>query len=129
MNIEDILSDLNGLVNFKNIKTPIIAPPLILSSKNRKGLSSIEITQRILKIKQQLNLPVGTLPDGSPNLDDIMIGVIVKEIIDAFQTDARVAVAVEARSGLVQVQGTAGVIPVVAAGTVSTTQTGWGIIQ
>ena len=81
------------------------------------------------KIKQQLNLPVGTLPDGSPNMDDIMIGVIVKEIIDALQTDARVAVAVEARSGLVQVQGTAGVIPVVAAGTVSTTQTGWGIIQ
>lgn len=129
MNIEDILSDLNGLLNFKTIKTPVIATPLILASKNRKGLSSIEITQRILKVKQQLGLPVGTLPDGSPNLDDVMIGVIVKEIVDAFLNDARISVAVEPKSGLIQVQGSAGPVPVVGTGFVTTTQTAWGVIQ
>lgn len=129
MNIEEILDDLNGLINFKNVKTPVIATPLILASKNRKGLSSIEITQRILKVKQQLGLPVGTLPDGTPNLDDIMIGVIVKEIINALQTDARISVAVQPNSGIVNAQGVAGVIPVTVVGSVKTAQTAWGIIQ
>lgn len=129
MDISIVISQLKNLLSFNNIKSTTIPPPLILASSNRSGLSSTKSTQNVLKKKQEIGLPVGTLPDGKPNLDDAMISFIIQEVFRALQEDAKIQIAIE-QFGSVTSSGVAGPgIPVSTQGIVTTIQTGGGIIS
>ena len=129
MTITDVISNLKTILSFNNIKSSSVPPPLVLAAADRSGLSATKSTQNILKKKQELGLPVGTLDDGTTNLDDIMIGYIIQEIFRALQEDAKIQIAVE-QFGSVTSSGVAGPgIPVTTEGVVTTIQTGGGIIS
>jgi hypothetical protein len=128
LTIKSIISNLNKLLKINTTKTQKIPTPLILASSNRSGLSAIVSTQNVLKAKQQLGLPTGTLPNGNDNYDDIMIKIILEEIYRALREDTVISVAIEP-GGQLTAAGTAGPIPCEVEGAITAIQSGNAIIQ
>jgi hypothetical protein len=129
MNIDDVLSNLTKVLSLSNTSSPAVPAPLVLLGSNRKGLSSIEITSRILEKKQQLGLPTGTLTDGSANIDDQLIYAIVDEVIKAIKFDSKIAVSIQPFGTVVAAGVTAVGIPCSTTGVITTIQTGSAIIS
>ena len=78
------------------IRTPATAipPPLLLMAKQRPGLSALDITSRIIKRRESAGAPVGSLPDGSPSVEEKLERIRIEEIVNAIKYDARVDVAI-----------------------------------
>ena len=79
-------------------KTPI--PPksiptelLLIGSKYREGLSSIDIASKIIERKKEIGIGIGPLPSGAENIDLQMEVIRVEVIVDALITTAKVQVA------------------------------------
>ncbi len=129
MDLKAVVSQLKNLLSFNNVKSNTVPPPLILAASNRSGLSAIQMTQEFLKWKQEVGLPVGTLSDGSANLDDAAIGKLFEIMVKWMQEKAKIDVAVK-MYGTVTASGVAGPgLPVTTQGIVTTIQTGSAIIS
>ena len=79
-------------------KTPI--PPksiptelLLIGSKYREGLSSIDIASKIIERKKEIGIGIGPLPSGGENIDLQMEVIRVEEIINALTTKMKIQVA------------------------------------
>lgn len=129
MDIHGVISEIKNVLSFSNTTIPSTPAPLVLLSSSRPGMSVTKIVSEILAEKQKLGLPVGTLSNGEPNLDDIMIKVIVEKILKAITTDAKIQVAINplgtVNSAGVAADGT----PVSTVGSVVTIQTGGAVIN
>jgi hypothetical protein len=60
----------------------------------RGGLSALKISREIIKRKSEAGLPIGVLPTGNANPDEIMEKIRIEEIIKALQNDAIISVAI-----------------------------------
>lgn len=129
MEIKEILGELGKILSFSNTKTPPTPLPLRLKGSSRSGLSTTKITQNVLKRWQEIGIPVGTLPDGSLNINDQSVQILIEEIINDIKNNARLEIAIEP-FGTVTASGVAGPgLPVQVVGIVTTIQAGSGIIQ
>lgn len=129
MDINSLISKIKNITSL-NVSSPKPIPfPLVLLGRNRSGLSSIRITNRILEKKQKLGVPTGTRDDGSLNIDDKIIEIIVKEVIREFKENAVIQVSIDPATAIVTAAGGNAGGPVSVAGTVTNIQTGVGIIQ
>lgn len=125
--IKNIINELASLLNINTSKPQSIAPILRLKASKRNGLSATVSTQNILKKKQELGLPTGTLPNGNPNIDDIMIKMIFEEVYRALREDAVNEVAINI-GGQLSAAGSAGPVPCTVTGKIISIQTGSGTI-
>lgn len=94
--IEGIIGGFTKVLSLSSIGGPPSVPtPLILVGvPTRSGLSPTKIASNIISRKSEAGLPVGALPSGAINPDEIMERIRVEEIIKAIQQDMIISVAV-----------------------------------
>lgn len=107
---------------------PVPTPLILVGVPQRSGLSPTKIATRIIARKSEAGLPVGALPTGNSNPDEIMERIRVEEIIKALQEDAIISVAIP--PGItVSAAGISPTGPVSVFGSSITFTKGYGVIQ
>ena len=94
--IEGIIGGFTKIMSLSSIGGPPSVPtPLILVGvPTRSGLSPTKIASNIISRKSEAGLPIGALPSGGVNPDEIMERIRVEEIIKAIQQDMIISVAI-----------------------------------
>ena len=95
-NIDDIIGGFTKVLNLSSIggPPPVPTPLMLVGVPLRPGLSPTKIASRIIARKSEAGLPVGALPSGGNNPDEIMERIRVEEIVKAIQQDMIISVAV-----------------------------------
>jgi hypothetical protein len=110
MGVEQITNQINQhLDNINKVATKNISVPAILllcAAMNKPGLSTLKSTTNICVALENLGIPTGDNPDGSPNLIVKAVNAIVDEIYRAIKEDASVKTAIQ--SGAVNIVGVNG---------------------
>ena len=128
-NVDSILSMVLKLLTVPKPPDPPIPAPLILATKGRAGLSAHKIAAEIIKRRAEAGLPVGNLPDGSPNPDEMMEIIRMQCLIDALATDSRISVAIQPGVGIMASGADATGTPVTVGGVTTTIGIGNAVIQ
>ena len=129
-NINSVLGGFDKILKLGTAGFPLTIPtPLILFGvPTRKGLSPTEIASNIISRKSEAGLPVGALPSGAVNPDEIMERIRIEEIIKALQQDAIISVAIP--PGItITAAGISPTGPVSVFGSTITISKGYGVIQ
>jgi len=129
-NIDSVIQGFDKVLNLSSIGGPPTVPtPLILVGvPRRSGLSPTKIASKIIARKSEAGLPVGALPSGSVNPDEIMERIRVEEIIKALQQDAVITVGLP--PGMtVQASGISPAGPVTVVGSSILPFKGYGVMQ
>lgn len=129
-NIGSIIGGFNKILNLSSIggPPPVPTPLILVGVPRRSGLSPTKIASRIIARKTEAGLPVGTLPSGSVNPEEIMWRIAVEEIVKAIQQEASLTIAIP--PGLtVQSAGISPAGPVTVVGASILPFRGYGIIQ
>ena len=127
--IDSVIGGFNKILNLSVGSPPPIPVPLILVGvPQRSGLSAIKIATRIIARKSEAGLPVGVLPTGNSNPDEIMERIRIEEIVKALQEEAVISVAVPPGITL-SAAGISPSGPVTVFGSTITFIKGYGIIQ
>lgn len=129
-NIDDIVAGFGKILNLSSVGAPPPIPsPLILSGvPTRTGLSPTKIAAKIIARKAEAGLPVGVLPSGETNPDEIMEIIRIEEIIKALQQDAIITVAIPPGISLTAA-GASPAGPVSVVGSTVVLTKGYGVIQ
>lgn len=128
-NINSIIDGFNKILKLQNTGTPAVPSPVILIGGSRKpGLSPAKIASAIIQRKSEAGIPVGNLPSGAINPEELMWRIVIEEIIKALQTEAIITVAIPPGT-TVQVAGANSGGPVVSIGSTINLTTGYGQIQ
>ena len=107
---------------------PIPTPLILVGVPRRSGLSPTKIASNIIARKSEAGLPVGALPSGAINPDEIMERIRIEEIVRAFQEDALISVGIPPGITLSATgMGLSG--PVSVFGSTITFSKGYGVIQ
>lgn len=96
MNIGSIVENLSSFMK-KWISIPLIPVPavmLICASLKRPGLSPMLISSKIISRQGDFGARVGVNIDGSPNMMNQLICVMVEEIVNAIKMDGKVEIGV-----------------------------------
>lgn len=95
-NIDSIIGGFTKVLNLSSIggPPPVPTPLILVGVPLRSGLSPTKIASRIIARKSEAGLPVGALPSGEINPDEIMERIRIEEIIKAIQQDMLISVAV-----------------------------------
>ena len=95
-NIDDIVGGFTKVLSLSSVggPPPVPTPLILIGVPLRTGLSPTKIASRIIARKSEAGLPVGVLPSGNVNPDEIMERIRVEEIINAFQQEAIITVAI-----------------------------------
>jgi hypothetical protein len=127
--IENVLDSIKTLFKFNRKPVqPLPLPLVLVGSPNRSGLSAIDIANRIIARKGEAGLPVGPLPNGEQNPEEIMIRIIVEEVIRAIHEDSVVTVAVPPGNTLTAAGANSGG-PIVVTGSTTSLHRAYGVIQ
>lgn len=127
--IDSVIAGFNKILNLSVGSPPPVPVPLILVGvPQRSGLSAIKIATRIIARKSEAGLPVGVLPTGNSNPDEIMERIRIEEIVKALQEEAVISVAVPPGITL-SAAGISPSGPVTVFGSTITFIKGYGIIQ
>lgn len=95
-NIDAIIGGFTKVLNLSSIggPPPVPTPLILIGVPLRAGLSPTKIASRIIARKSEAGLPVGALPSGVINPDEIMERIRIEEIVKAIQQDMIISVAV-----------------------------------
>lgn len=107
---------------------PIPTPTIITGAPRRSGLSAIKIARNIIARKSEAGVPIGALPSGAANPEEIMWRIAIEEIIKGLQEDAIITVGIPPGTTITGVGGNAGG-PVNVFGSTITFTKGYGVIQ
>lgn len=129
-NINNLLNGFDKILSLSSIAPPpqIPAPLILVGVPKRSGLSAIKIASRIISRKSEAGLPVGMLPNGETNPDEIMERIRIEEIIRALQEEAIISIGIPPGITL-SGAGISPAGPVTVYGSTITTGKGFGIIQ
>jgi hypothetical protein len=128
--LTSILGGIKKILKIQNNSSSASIPtPLILvGAQRRTGLSPTKIASRIIQRKPEAGIPVGALPSGAVNPDELMWRIAVEEIIRGFQEDAKITVAIPPGTTLSAAGANSGG-PVTVIGSTITLTTGYAVIQ
>jgi hypothetical protein len=127
--IEDVIKLTKNLFNLnKKPAQPLPLPLIITGVPRRGGLSAINIANKIISRKSEAGLPIGPLPNGEQNPEEILIRLIVEEIIKAIQEDGVVTVAIPPGNTIIA-NGANGGGPITVLGATTTIHRAYGTIQ
>lgn len=129
-NIDTLINGFDRVLRLDSVgaPTPVPAPLIYVGTPRRQGLSPTKIASRIIARKNEAGIPVGALPSGEVNPEEIMWKIAVEEIIKAFQEEAVLRVALPPGITLTA-SGISPTGPVTVFGTTMTFGSGFGIIQ
>ena len=94
--IEAIIGGFDKILSLSSVggPPPVPTPLILIGVTLRAGLSPTKIASRIIARKSEAGLPVGALPSGGINPDEIMERIRIEEIVKAIQQDMIISVAV-----------------------------------
>lgn len=94
--IESLISGFTKVLKMGDVGGPtsLPSPVVYVGVPRRQGLSPIKIASKIISRKSEAGLPVGALPSGDSNPEEIMWRIAVEEIIKAFQEEAIITVGI-----------------------------------
>jgi len=96
-NLTSIIGGFNKILKLQSSGTPKVPAPIILFGVPKKsGLSPSKIANSIIQRKSEAGLPIGNLPSGAVNPEEIMWRIAVEEIVKAIQEDMIITVAIPA---------------------------------
>ena len=129
-NINAIIGGFNKVLKLSSVggPPPIPTPLILVGVPKRTGLSPTKIASRIIARKSEAGLPVGALPSGDINPEEIMWRIAVEEIIKALQQEAIISVAIPPGITL-SAAGISPTGPVSVFGSTITFSKGYGVIQ
>ena len=116
--LDKITNVINKAIN--GLRTPAQTLPAFLLycvSIKRPGISPSKIAAQIISNNNEIGIPTGPNPDGSPNLINQYTYNVAKCVIDALREDGVVHVSIPAGSITVQVTGGNAGGPVTCVGT------------
>lgn len=95
-NIDTIIGGFTKVLSLSSVggPPPVPTPLILIGVPQRTGLSPTKIASRIIARKSEAGLPVGVLPSGQVNPDEIMERIRIEEIVNAFQQEAIITVAI-----------------------------------
>lgn len=128
--ITSILSGFNKILGLGSIggPPPIPTPLILVGVPKRTGLSAIKVASRIISRKSEAGIPVGVLPSGGINPEEIMWRIAVEEIFRELQQNAIISVAIPPGITLTAA-GTSPTGPVSVFGSTINLTKGYGVIQ
>jgi len=91
---KSVIDKIISLLSNIQITTGSLPLPLLLASKLRKGYSKTGAFLKVLSEFEELGLPTGPMPDGSPNLMLAAIKGIINGIDDEFTENGRTDVGI-----------------------------------
>ena len=129
-NIDAIIGGFTKVLNLSSIggPPPVPTPLMLIGVPLRAGLSPTKIASRIIGRKSEAGLPVGALPSGDINPDEIMERIRIEEIVKAIQQDMIISVAVPPGITLTAA-GISPAGPVTVFGSTITFTKGYGVAQ
>jgi len=129
-NIDTIIKGFDKVLKLESVgaPTPIPTPLIYVGVPKRQGLSPTKIASRIISRKNEAGIPVGVLPSGNVNPEEIMWRIAVEEIIKALQEDSVITVSIPPGLTLTA-SGTSPAGPVTVFGTTITFGSGYATIQ
>jgi hypothetical protein len=112
-NIDSIIAGFDKVLSLSSLggPPPVPAPLILIGVPQRTGLSPTKIASRIIARKSEAGLPVGALPSGGINPDEIMERIRIEEIVNAITTEMKIDIAIPPGAQSV-VSAFAGPIPV-----------------
>lgn len=126
--VDSILKSVLGILTIPKPPDPPVATPLILLSSSRPGLSAQKMGAEVIKRRAEAGLPVGNLPDGQVNPNELMEIIRFQVLIDALASEARISVAI--LPGItIQAEGANAAGPVLSVGITTSPGIGNAIIQ
>lgn len=129
MKINDIIDNLKSFLNIDVGGARKIPKQLILTGgAKRSGISSSRIFTNVISRKGEAGLPIGNLPTGKEDPNDIMIRIIIEEIVKEIQENAIVNVGIKPGVNVLA-QGASPAGNVVVKGRTIKSGEGYGIIQ
>lgn len=130
MNISQICSAVQNTFKVQ-LKAANIIPSILLicSLLKRPGLSTLSSTATIITNQAKFGAPTGKLPDGTENMMNGLINIIVDEVFRALREDANIQVAIPVGGVTVQVQGSSAAGPVICLGSNILPVSGHAVIQ
>ena len=133
MNISQITSSINSFFSAINAKiTKVVPMPAILllcAAMSRQGLSPLRSLSNVCKALEELGIPMGANPDGSPNLIISIIYEIFNEAYRALTEEAVIQGCIEPGAMQVMSNGANGGGPMVSIGTNILPTHIWGVVQ
>lgn len=129
-NINSIIGGFGKILSLSSVGvSPMVPTPLILVGVPRRpGLSAIKVASRIIARKAEAGLPVGALPSGAVNPDEIMERIRAEEMFRAFREDSIISVVIPPGITLTAA-GLSPSGPVSVFGSTITFIRGYGVIQ
>lgn len=129
-NIDAIIGGFTKVLNLSSVGGPpsIPTPLILVGVPLRSGLSPTKIASSIIARKSEAGLPVGALPSGAVNPDEIMERIRIEEIIKALQQDMIVSVAIPPGITLTAA-GVSAAGPVSVFGSTITITKAYGVVQ
>lgn len=118
--------------SFKNSLQPANIIPsilLICSLAKRSGLSCMMSTATVITNQSKFGAPSGPLPDGSSNMMNGLINIIISEVFRALREDAAISVAIPPGAITVQTTGANSAGSVVSVGSNILPASGVAVIQ
>jgi hypothetical protein len=95
---KSIIDQLIALLSNIQSRTGSIPLPLLMASKMRKGYSKANAFVRVIQEFEEIGIPTGPMPDGSPNLFLAAAKSIINGIDDEMAENARADIAIPALS-------------------------------
>jgi hypothetical protein len=128
--IKQILALLRAVFDIPDTPLPIItAQELEFGARMRPGISRIDTASRVISKKAGAGIDTGAAEDGSENISNKKDRIMVEEIMRELQTKAKIEVVIPTGAIKTTLTGTAGVVPIVGAGTNLIAVSGYGIIR
>lgn len=128
-NVNNLMDNILGMLKVPKVKSPSIPSRLVLGSRSRSGISAKEVGANIIRRRGEVGLPVGVMPNGDINPDEMMEIIRVEEIFDAINTNAKTTVAINPGIQVVGTGQTASGQPCVFNGRTVSIGTGYAIIE
>lgn len=99
MAINSSISNILNIIQaaFDAPRTPVEALPpqlLLIGAKLRPGLSTRSITSKIISRQSEAGAPVGDIYTNQSNVMESMILIIVEEVVNALQLDAKIEIVI-----------------------------------
>ena len=133
MNISQITSSINSFFSAINAKiTKVVPMPAILllcAAMSRQGLSPLRSLSNVCKALEELGIPMGANPDGSPNLIISVLNEVFKEVYRSLTEEAVIQGCIEPGAMQVMSNGANGGGPMVSIGTNILPTHTWGVVQ
>ncbi len=107
---------------------PIPTPLIFVGVPRRQGLSATKIASRIIARKAEAGLPVGVLPSGEVNPEEVMWRIAMEELIKAIHEDSVITVSIPPGTTL-SAAGVSAAGPVSVFGSTITFSKGYATIQ